>query len=347
MAKIIQIKAEPLNIALKQSLKWGKGHQLAHLHHVQITVILDDGAEGQAEATPRPSIYGETQISVNHIIKHHLAPMLIGHTINTQADIDALETDLHHIKGNHTAKGALNMALYVALAKSKGQSLATLLGLQSDTTQVSYIVSTGKTDHVLANVGEIYGQGVRVFKMKIGVNIPTEIETIRQLIKSYPQAGFYVDANQCLDADTATGILNQLHDMGVLYCEEPLPIHQIRERQQLRQQTTMPIIADDSTFTLADVQRELALDTFDIVNIKTARTGFSQSKQIATLARNHGKQLMVGSQASSRLGCEHAALLAMSINSECATEASFYLNTADDASQLAIVDGQLSSVLFK
>ncbi|MEZ4612911.1 MAG: hypothetical protein R2838_22155 [Caldilineaceae bacterium] len=34
----------------------------------------------------------------------------------------------------------------------------------------------------------------------------------------------------------------------------------------------LPVIADDSCFTVLDLRRELALDTFDILNIKTART---------------------------------------------------------------------------
>ncbi|MEM9953105.1 MAG: enolase C-terminal domain-like protein [Chloroflexota bacterium] len=341
MASVASITAEPYNIPLLGTLKWGKGHQLAYLNHVLVTVTLSDGSVGQAEATPRPSIYGETQASILHIAQEHLAPLLATHTLKTRADVDDLDVILHHIKGNQTAKGALNIALHHAVAQSAGQTLAECLGVKTDSTEVSYIVSTGSLEAVLADVDSIYQQGVRVFKVKIGMDIPQEIATIRQLIATFPKAKFYVDANQCLTIDNAPSVLNQLYEMGVLYCEEPLPVHQVHERQHLRQQTAMPIITDDSCFTVGDVQRELALDTFDIVNIKTARTGFSQSALIAKLAREHDKQVMVGSQASSLMGCQHAALFAMSVDSECATEATFYLKTNSHQARPQIDDGQL------
>lgn len=60
MPKITRIEAAPYNIPLKSSLTWGSGHELRHLTHVLIRVVLEDGAFGIAEAPPRPSIYGDT-----------------------------------------------------------------------------------------------------------------------------------------------------------------------------------------------------------------------------------------------------------------------------------------------
>ena len=111
MPKIKQIRAVPYDIPLKGTLKWGKGHELPRLQHVLIKVELSNGVVGLAEATPRPTIYGETQASIRHIIEHHLAPMLVGqeiHNFETVADVSS-KTQL--IKGNNTAKGALDMAL--------------------------------------------------------------------------------------------------------------------------------------------------------------------------------------------------------------------------------------------
>ena len=78
MPAIARIDAAPYNIPLKGSLTWGSGHELRHLAHVLIRVELADGAQGIAEATPRPSIYGETQASILHIVDEHLAPPLLG-----------------------------------------------------------------------------------------------------------------------------------------------------------------------------------------------------------------------------------------------------------------------------
>ncbi len=330
MPTIARISATPYDVQLKASLSWGKSHELRRLTHVLVRVELADGAVGIAEATPRPSIYGETQASIRHIIAEHLAPQLLGVEIDGFESVAALSARLALIKSNNTAKGALDMALHQALANSRGESLADYLGATRERIQVSTIVSTGSPTAVAADVGAAYKAGLRVFKVKIGREIEGEMATIARLIEAYPAARFYVDANETLAVDNAASVLNQLHDLGVMHCEEALPAHLLRERRQLRRDCRMPIIADDSAFTLPDLEREIAFDTFDILNIKTARSGFSQSRQMLDLCLAAGKDVMVGSQASSLLGCMQAAVFAGQVAVNCASECSFYLKTASN-----------------
>ena len=303
MPKIARIDAAPYNVPLKSSLTWGSGHELRHLAHVLIRVELSDGAVGIAEAPPRPSIYGETQASILHIIDEHLAPPLLGADVDSFASVAALSARLALIKNNNTAKGALDMALHQALSMSRGESLASYLGATRERILLSAIVSTGTPDAVFADVSAAYEAGLRVFKVKIGQDIDAEFETLARLIEAFPAARFYVDANETLTGENAAAVLNQLHELGLMYCEEALPVHLLRERRQLRRDCRLPIIADDSAFTIEDLEREIAFDTFDILNIKTARTGFSESLRMLDICVDAGKDLMVGSQASSLLGC--------------------------------------------
>ena len=142
-----------------------------------------------------------------------------------------------------------------------------------------------------------------------------------------------------LTADNAVEVLNALQERGILWCEEPLPVQQVDERAKLRAKIAIPIIADDSAFTVAALQREITMNTFDILNIKTARTGFSQSHLMMKAASKTRKRIMVGSQASSLLGCLHAALFAGHSGVDCASECTFFLKTkAIEASDL-ISDG--------
>ncbi|MEQ8673999.1 MAG: enolase C-terminal domain-like protein [Aggregatilineales bacterium] len=343
MPEIERIDAVRYDVPLKGALAWGKGHELNALDHVLITVTLSDGAQGMAESTPRPTIYGETQESVLAIVADHFTPKIIGQVVNSLADIDSLDERVSIIKNNNTAKGALNMALHSALAQSQGVSLASLLNVTKDAVRVSYIVSTGGKDEVLSDVGAMFEAGVRVFKVKVGKAILQEIATIAELQNAFPSADFYVDANQCLTAENAPDVLAELHEMGVLYCEEALPVHQLLERQSLHSQTHMPLIGDDSCFTATDVERELAFDTVDIFNIKTARNGFSEGRCILNMARTANKGVMVGSQASSLLGCLHAALFSAQEGIDHATECSFYLKTdINPAHMPTLEEGYLS-----
>ena len=232
------------------------------------------------------------------------------------------------------------MALHQALSMSRGQSLTSYLGAARERILLSAIVSTGSPAAVMADVGAAYDAGLRVFKVKIGRDIAAEIETCRRLMAEYPAAKFYVDANETLDRGGAAALLNQLHALGLLYCEEALPVHLLRERRQLRRDCRLPIIADDSAFTIEDLEREIAFETFDILNIKTARTGFSGSLRMLDRCDDAGLDAMVGSQASSLLGCLQAAAFAGRAAVTCASECSFYLKTEADLSLAPpIVDG--------
>ncbi len=343
MPVISRVGAAPYNIPLKGALTWGSGHELRQLAHTLIRVELSDGAVGYAEATPRLSIYGETQASALHIIDAHLAPMLLGETIDSFAAVSALSARAGNIKNNNTAKGALDMALHQALAKSRGHSLANCLGATRRRIRLSAIVSTGAPEAVVSDVAALYKDGIRVFKVKIGRDIRVEMQTIASLINDYPAAQFYVDANETLEREGAAVILGRLRELGVLHCEEALPTHLLRERQQLRRECAMPIIADDSAFTADDLEREIAFDTFDILNIKTARTGFTQSMRMLKMCQSAGKDAMVGSQASSLLGCLQAANFAGHQAVTCASECSFFLKTDADLSLAPpIEDGWLA-----
>jgi L-alanine-DL-glutamate epimerase-like enolase superfamily enzyme len=129
----------------------------------------------------------------------------------------------------------------------------------------------------------------------------------------------------------------------MLYVEEPLPVEMIADRATLRQSQALPIIADDSVFTPRDLTRELYFDTFDILNIKTARTGYYASQQMLAAARQRGKGVMVGSQASSTLGTIRAALFAGLEGIDHPSELSFFLKLEDDIVNrpLRLTDGYL------
>ena len=178
----------------------------------------------------------------------------------------------------------------------------------------------------------VFEQGVSVFKVKIGRDNRLDEQVVRALQSEFAgsDAILYADANEGLSPDTAARDLERLAKLGIAYVEEPLPVELVKERAALRAAQILPIIADDSCFTLRDLRRELALDTFDILNIKPARTGFAESQKMLTLAKDASKGVMVGSQASSGLGTRHCALFASRAEIDFPSELSFPLKLEED-----------------
>ena len=97
----------------------------------------------------------------------------------------------------------------------------------------------GDRDTVLAEAARVFAQGVRVLKVKVGRDWAADIALIQALQDEFGD-GFtlYADANECLTIENVAARLDALAEMGLHYCEEPLPVEQIRARATLRRGET-------------------------------------------------------------------------------------------------------------
>ncbi|WP_188973934.1 enolase C-terminal domain-like protein [Deinococcus aerolatus] len=322
-----KIEAIPYRLPLTSALAWGAHSSISAAEHVLVRVSLSDGTVGQAEATPRPTIYGETPASVVAVLAH-LSPALTGLDI---ADEAALNRARNSVANNHTARGALDMALHDARARAAGLTLFdTLLG-PNPRVRVSFILGLGTPADMLAEAERVVAAGVRCLKVKVGRDHARDLAVIADLRCTFgADVLLYADSNETLTPETAPAALSAMREAGLLYVEEPLPVRGLRARAELHAHTPLPIVADDSCFTPADLARELDFDTFDVLNVKTARNGFTDGAWMLGEAARHGKRGMVGSQASTGLGTLHAALLSTHAGVTEPCELSFVLKLQGD-----------------
>jgi L-alanine-DL-glutamate epimerase-like enolase superfamily enzyme len=329
MTKIDHIQTTTFRLPMAGTLRWGKAGRMSEVVHVLVRLVTDTGHLGLAEAVPRPFIYGETPESVHAIVQRHLAPGLIGLDITDTEEINRV---MESIAYNHTAKGAIDMCLHEARARSQGKSLLAYLNPPRRKVEVSYILGLSRQKTMLAEARAAYDRGVRVFKIKVGEDLNQEIVAIKALQAEFEgdKVRLYADANQGLLPGQVHSQLGLLAALGILYVEEPLPAETIPTRAKLKTANILPLIADDSAMNAQDLTRELYFDTFDILNIKPARTGYTTSKRMLASALKAGKGIMVGSQASSTLGTIRAAFFAGLRGIDYPSELSFFLRLEDD-----------------
>ena len=326
-ARITRLEGIPYRLPLQGTLAWGAHSRLNAAEHVLLRVHLEGGTLGQAEAPPRPTIYGETPASILGILAH-LESVFVNLDIEDEAALNAARNS---VTQNLTARGALDMALHDARLRSRGQSLFdTLLGPHTRV-RVSYILGIAAPDEMLSEARRVVQRGVRVLKVKVGRNHARDLEVIAALSREFGQdVQLYADSNETLTPEMAPTALRAMRQAGLRYVEEPLPVRLLRERSALKASGILPIVADDSCFTPADLTRELSFDTFDILNIKTARNGFTDGLAMLERARQANKGVMIGSQASSGLGTIHAALLSSQAGVTEPCELSFVLKLERD-----------------
>ena len=321
--KLRKLWLRPFRIPLAGELRWGAGKQMTALEHGLIEAVLEDGSVGRGEVALRPTIYGETLRSAAGALEW-LEPQL--GTVDLE-EPEAVTRVLDRLPCNLATKAALEMALWEARAAARRVDPLDLLPKARERVRVSFIVGQGDVETTLQSAGYAYDRGVRVFKLKTA-GLADDEPRIRALVTAFPDAEIYVDANETLDPETAPETLARWRELGVTMVEEPLPIEMVRARSALSRQGFLPLIADDSAFTPRDLERELDLDSFDILNVKPARSGFAPSLKMLDRAQAAGKEAMIGSQAMSSFGAARAAAVAFHAAVTRPSELAFHLLAA-------------------
>jgi len=216
MPNISEIRTTTFRIPMRGVLRWGKAGRLDVLEHFLVQVILDSGHVGFAEAPPRPTIFGETPESIHAIIKQYLAPAIVGLSAE---DFNLINKSMNAIANNNTAKGAIDMALYEAVAAWKGNSLLEYLNPPQRNVKVSYILGLSDLETMVSDAKSAYEQGVRVLKVKIGRSFEQDLNVIQALQSEFASTDLqlYGDANEGLSPHQALSQLKLLHELGLMY----------------------------------------------------------------------------------------------------------------------------------
>jgi L-alanine-DL-glutamate epimerase-like enolase superfamily enzyme len=81
----------------------------------------------------------------------------------------------------------------------------------------------------------------------------------------------------------------------------------------IRQETGIPVAADESVRSLADAQAVVARAAADYINIKIMKTGVIEAGEIASFTKAAGLKLMIGGMVETRIamGCSFSLVLGL------------------------------------
>jgi L-alanine-DL-glutamate epimerase-like enolase superfamily enzyme len=343
--KITHVEAIPFAIPYVKPLKFASG-EVHVAEHVLVRVRTDDGVVGVAEAPPRPFTYGETQVGVITVIEKLFAPAVIGLSV---MDREQIRARLGRTVGNPVAKSGLDMAIWDAMGQTLGFQVTELLGGYTDRMRVSHMLGFDDPAAMVAEAERMRDTyGITTFKVKVGRR-PYSLDTavVRALREGLGNdIELYVDGNRGWSASESARAMKEMADLGLTFAEELCPADDVLGRRWLVQQLDVPFIADESVPTPADVTREVLGGSATAISIKTARTGFTQSRRVHHLAEGLGLEVVMGNQIDGQLGslCTVAFGAAYELTSRRAGELSNFLDMSDDllAEPLEIRGGELT-----
>ena len=198
---------------------------------------------------------------------------------------------------------ALDQAMQDLCAKQKGLPLYEAWGLDpSKGPMTTYTIGIDTVDNMVAKMLEFPWP---LYKVKLGTDRDLQI---MEALRKNTEAAFTVDANCGWTPGQTLDYAAALKDMGVLFIEQPLPADQIAAMPAIREQCPLPLIADESCRTEADVDH--CAGAFHGINIKLMKCGGpTPALRMIQRARELDLSIMVGCMTESSIGIASAAHL--------------------------------------
>lgn len=271
---------------------------------VWVRLIDEDGAEGWGEAPATP-YYGETAETVMAVLPL-MEAALGGAGAADGFALERLEAAVDGAVGrNRAAKAAVSAALHDLVGKRIGLPVWRIWGLDPVSVPSSFTIALDELDVVRERVRE--AAAYPILKIKVGGTRDAEmLGAIREVA---PGAAIRVDANTAWTVKEALAAIPMLVEHGVELLEQPLAPGDLAGLRLLRERAPIPIVADESCRTLADVPR--LVGAVDGINVKLAKCGsLREAIRMIHCARAHGLQVMIGCMLESTLGVAAAVQLA-------------------------------------
>lgn len=263
----------------------------------------EDDMTGWGEANPS-RFYGETPETVCAALQVY-RPVVesAGDPFAINEVETACESDL---RGNASARAAISAALYDLAGKRLGVPVYRLLGLDpSRAPLTSFTIGIDEPEVVRQKVREATEYPI----LKIKVGTARDVELLSIVREEAPDAVVRVDANTAWHPREAVARIEELQQFGIEFVEQPVAAHDIDGLRFLRERSPLPIIADESCLTAADIPR--LAGAVDGINIKLAKCGgLSEALRMIYTARAHNLSVMLGCMVATSLGMAAAAHLA-------------------------------------
>jgi L-alanine-DL-glutamate epimerase-like enolase superfamily enzyme len=294
----VELEARIATLRLAETFVISRG--AADEAEVVFVEIRHDGVSGFGEAAPIER-YDESAESALAFAQE--ASELLG---DDPFALEAMEARLRERPGEQAAKAAIDAALHDLCGKLVGLPVWRLLGLERGGPPTSWTIWLGDPDE-MARRAERVRRRFKRLKLKLGGRDGLDVERVRA-VRGVADVPLQVDVNEYWSLEEALEALPQLAELGVEYCEQPLPAGDAGG-PELKRRSPLPIYVDEDCHTLADVG--VCAERAHGLTVKLAKSGgIREAVRIAHAGRALGLGLMLGCMTESGLAVAAGAQIA-------------------------------------
>lgn len=301
--QIVAVEAIARPLALRESQRMGAGTLSGSVTNVFVRVVDDQGTTGYGEAAPWAIFAAELPAHIVSVVNEVLAPHVVGRQFDGIAA--ARRTMDRLIVGNGYAKAAVETALWDLLGRRARLPVSQLLGGPvRDRLALSYSVAGPDTAQESRSVAELYEAGVRVFKVKVGVDAPEhDAARVSGLQERYPDVTIRLDFNETGVIAHVRTLLRSVDLARLDFVEQPFARGDASGLAWLRSHFDVPVCLDEGVASPAEVRAAGVDGTCELVSLKLAKfSGIGATREAAAVADSFGISCYSGAYSESRLG---------------------------------------------
>ncbi len=319
--KIARIETIPVRVPIKPSLAIRGGRGLSHSvsPFLLVKIHTDDGIVGVGEASCTARWSGEDQVTAAHFIDRYFTPLLIGENVD---DVDRLNVKFAAaVAGNFFTKSAVEMALWDIVGKVQSKPVWQIAKTNDAALSALVVPTKWSVSGVEpAKAAEIaswaVAQGFSKMKVKVGIDPREDLARVRAVREAVgPAIKLGVDANGGWRAPgIAIETINQLCDQCQIYfAEQPVPAGNPATMAEVRRNVPVPIIADESVYTLDDAMILARAEAADVFSVYIGKSGgIGPARAIVEFAQSVGIKCTIGSNLE--LGVGSAAMIHLALS---------------------------------
>ena len=278
-----------------------------------IKIITENGLIGYGSCVPTPTITGETEgslLAALHILKEKLL----------KTEFQSLEKILNLLRTcfvkNNSALACFDMALHDVYSQSLNLPLYQYLGGDKNILFTSLTISANDINTMIQDSLDAVKNGFYELKIKVGLDAEHDFHRILEIAKAVgPKIKLRIDANQGWDVKQSLQIIHKLdhQELNIEFIEQPIQAHNVEGLAFLRRRVNLPILADESVFSLQEAYAVLKQNAADMINIKLAKCGgIYPATKIIHLAESAGVECMLGCMLESHISITAAVHFAAS-----------------------------------
>lgn len=306
---IRSLRARPLRVPLLDPFRIATATLTTTLAEEIELVLEKDGVThlGLGEAATLPPVTRETPEDVQRLVpvlEHALQ------ALNGAWSMHALTPLLDaHLHAHPVLRAGIETAWLDAFAQHERKGIAHLLAGDSPCAEREFETDVTIPIAAPSRMGELAGEwaakGFQSLKVKVGRAHAEDLEGLRAIIANAPHAKLRLDANAVLSSRDALVLLEDVLALGgnVELFEQPCRAEDLEGMAEVTLKAGVPVIADESCKTVADVEVLASRRAASGVNLKLVKHGgLIAALAVARRAREHGMQLMAGAMVETRLG---------------------------------------------